>query len=59
MLYWHRASLQGIESVTSGGPPFQVPASSDEINGEIVAELSGTPVSYNYSRDQGYPETVG
>ena len=44
MLYWHRASLQGIESVTSGGPPFQVPASSDEINGEIVAELSGTPV---------------
>ncbi len=44
MVYWHRASLQGIESVTSGGPPFQVPASSDEINGEIVAELSETPV---------------
>ena len=45
MVYWHRASLQGIESVSGGGSPFQVPASSDEINGEIVAELSGTPVS--------------
>ena len=44
MLYWHRASLQGIESVTGGGPPFQVPRSSDEINGEIVAELSDTSV---------------
>ena len=45
MLYWHRASLQGIESVSNGGPPFQVPRSSDEINGEIVAELSETSVS--------------
>ena len=45
MLYWHRASLQGIESVSSGGPPFQVPSSSDVINDEIVAELSDTSVS--------------
>ena len=45
MVYWHRASLQGIESVAGGGPPFQVPASSDEINDEIVDELSETSVS--------------
>ncbi|MCE2494614.1 MAG: DinB family protein [Alphaproteobacteria bacterium] len=45
MVYWHRASLQGIESVSGGGPPFQVPSSSDVINDEIVADLSETSVS--------------
>lgn len=45
MVYWHRASLQGIESVSNGGPPFQVPDTSDVINDEIVDELSETSVS--------------
>ena len=58
MVYWHRASLQGIESVSGGGSPFQVPASSDVINDEIVAESLRHFRFSNGGRAQRPPETA-
>ena len=32
MLFWHRASVEGMESVLAGGQPFRIPGSVDEVN---------------------------
>jgi hypothetical protein len=40
LLYWHRASLKGMQSVVNGEGPFHIPESSDEMNSSIVEQLS-------------------
>jgi hypothetical protein len=41
MIYWHRATTEGIESVASGGVPRQIEAETDEANAQIIASMSG------------------
>ena len=45
LVYWHRASLKGIQSVASGEGPFHIPESSDDMNSSIVKDLSGSSLS--------------
>ncbi len=40
MVFWHRATVEGIESVASGGPPYKAEASADEINAREVPALA-------------------
>ena len=41
MLFWHRASVEGMESVLAGGPPFRIPGTVDEMNARAGADTAG------------------
>ena len=41
MVFWHRASVEGMESVLGGGPPFRIPGSVDEMNARASADTAG------------------
>ena len=44
MIYWHRATAEGIESVSAGGSPRQIEAETDEVNALIIESMSGKTV---------------
>lgn len=41
MIYWHRATAEGVESVADGGRPRQIEAETDELNARIIASMTG------------------
>ena len=41
MLFWHRASAEGMESVLAGGPPFRISGTVDEMNARAAADTAG------------------
>ena len=44
MIYWHQATVEGIESVASGGEPHRIYASTDEMNARAVGRAAGRDV---------------
>ena len=47
LVFWHRVTLEGIESVVSGGEPyrFDTDATLDEVNAVAVAESVGKSIA--------------
>ncbi len=45
MPFWHRASVEGMESVLAGGQPFRIPGTVDELNASAVADTAGLTAS--------------
>ena len=45
MLFWHRAFVEGMESVLAGGQPFPITGPIDEMNDHAVAETIGLTTS--------------
>ena len=43
--YWHKATVEGIESVASGGEPHRIYASTDEMNARAVGRAAGKDVT--------------
>ena len=41
MVFWHRASVEGMESVLASGPPFRIPGTVDEMNARAGADTAG------------------
>jgi hypothetical protein len=41
LVWWHQATVEGVESVASGGTPYHIYASTDEMNARAVGRLSG------------------
>ena len=41
LAWWHQATVEGIESVLSGGTPYRIYASVDEMNARAVGRLAG------------------
>ena len=41
LIYWHRATAEGMESVSSGGSPLTIYASTDEMNARAVGRVAG------------------
>lgn len=41
LIYWHRATAEGMESVSSGGDPLTIYASTDEMNARAVGRVAG------------------
>ena len=41
LVWWHQATVEGMESVLSGGPPYRIYASVDEMNARAVGRLAG------------------
>jgi len=44
MIYWHRATAEGIESVASGGRPRRIESETDEANARIIESMSGKTI---------------
>ena len=58
MVYWHQATAEGIESVASGGPPYRIYASTDEMNARAVGRCSGKNVSQLSGEVRGFHERL-
>jgi hypothetical protein len=41
LIWWHQATVEGMESVAKGGPPYRIYASVDEMNARAVGRLAG------------------
>ena len=41
MVFWHQTSVEGMESVSSGGPPKRLDAPTDELNAAAVESMAG------------------
>ncbi len=41
LAWWHQATVEGMESVLSGGKPYRFYASVDEMNARAVGRLAG------------------
>jgi len=45
LVWWHQATVEGMESVVSGGAPYRIYASVDEMNARAVGRLAGRDVN--------------
>jgi DinB superfamily len=45
LVWWHQATVEGMESVLSGGKPFRFYASTDEMNARAVGRLAGQDIA--------------
>ena len=45
LVFWHRANLEGIESVLAGGQPYQPDTSIEELNARALNEMAGSRVA--------------
>ena len=41
MVFWHRSTVEGIESVLSGGDPYRLTGATDDLNAQAVEEMAG------------------
>jgi len=51
LVWWHQATVEGMESVAKGGAPYRIDASVDHMNARAVGRLAG--------RDLNQPTTYG
>src|SRR5437773_6304324 len=45
LVWWHQATVEGMESVLSGGKPYRFYASVDEMNARAVGRLAGRDIA--------------
>lgn len=41
-LFWHEATIEGMESVARGGGPYRLDADTDELNARTIAKYQGS-----------------
>ena len=44
LVWWHQATVEGVEAVAGGGSPYHIYASTDEMNARAVGRLSGKTI---------------
>jgi hypothetical protein len=45
LVWWHQATVEGMESVAKGGAPYSIHASVDEMNARAVGRMAGRDVN--------------
>jgi hypothetical protein len=45
LVWWHQITAEGIESVASGGAPYRIDASVDQMNARAVGRLAGRDIN--------------
>ena len=45
LVWWHQATVEGLESVLSGGKPYRFYASVDEMSARAVGRLAGRDIA--------------
>lgn len=46
LVWWHQATVEGMEAVLAGGKPYRFYASVDEMNARAVGRLAGTDIPH-------------
>jgi endonuclease/exonuclease/phosphatase (EEP) superfamily protein YafD len=54
LVWWHQATVEGMEAVASGGTPYRIYASVDEMNARAVGRLAGKSVAQLVELARGY-----
>jgi hypothetical protein len=44
LVWWHQATVEGMEAVLAGGAPYRIYASVDEMNARAVGRLAGKDI---------------
>lgn len=45
LVWWHQASVEGLEAIGAGKPPNRIYASTDEMNARALGRLAGQSVA--------------
>ena len=45
LVWWHQATVEGMESVAKGGAPYRIYASVDEMNARAVGRMAGKHIN--------------
>src|ERR671924_552754 len=45
LVWWHQATVEGMESVLAGGAPYRIYASVDEMNARAVGRMAGKHIN--------------
>ncbi len=45
LVWWHQATVEGMESVAAGGAPYHIYASVDEMNARAVGRMAGKDIN--------------
>jgi len=45
LVWWHQATVEGMESVATGGAPYRMYASVDEMNARAVGRMAGKAIN--------------
>ena len=45
LVWWHQATVEGMEAVASGGAPYRIYASVDEMNARAVGRSAGKDIN--------------
>src|SRR5215471_1516518 len=45
LVWWHQATVEGVESVAKGGAPYRLYASVDEMNARAVGRMAGKDIT--------------
>ena len=45
LVWWHQATVEGMESVAAGGAPYRVYASVDQMNARAVGRMAGKDIN--------------
>jgi hypothetical protein len=46
LVWWHQVTVEGMESVASGGAPYRIYASVDEMNARAVGRMAGKHINH-------------
>jgi len=41
MVYWHQATVNGVEAIAAGGDPYLIDGETDEVNDRIISSMAG------------------
>ena len=58
MIYWHQATVEGMESVASGGDAHRIFASTDEMNARAVGRNAGQSMGALIEQAQGWQDKL-
>ena len=58
LVWWHQATADGIESVGSGGQPYAIHASDDEMDARAVGRQAGKTVEQLATAAEGHHQRL-
>jgi len=56
LVWWHQATVEGMESVAKGGAPYRIYASVDEMNARAVGRMAGRDINQSGTYGQSLVE---
>ncbi|MGE3539737.1 MAG: hypothetical protein AB7N91_20190 [Candidatus Tectimicrobiota bacterium] len=58
LMWWHQVTAEGMEAVASGGAPYRIYASVDEMNARAVGRAASKNIAQMAELVQGYQDRI-